>query len=189
MKTSKDNTEIECPQCGRMVPKWSMKQHKKDEHVRPVHENYVEFREQILKESKDFRKGLYKERFFPLAPPPTKPDAEPTMWIMGHSHVPAASVSYIVQGSIIRHDSFPGYARLDRKQRYPFSGQREVYDAIVASKVPTKQGVHFLWVPLWVEKAISTYRDNDGFAGLSLSEFISRTLGQDGSSVESSNPL
>lgn len=169
-----------------MVSKWKMKQHKKDEHIRPVHENYVEFRDQILKETKEFRKELYKERFFPLEAP-AKEEDRPTMWIMGHSHTPAANVRYV--GHVINGSTwnFDGYATSQHPnpQRWPFSGQKKIYDAVKASRVPVKQGAHYMWVPLWVEKAINTYRENDGFAGLTLTEFLDRTLGQDDSSSES----
>lgn len=44
--------------------------------------------------------------------------------------------------------------------------------ALTKCGLKVDQMQHSAWVPKWVKKAISVYRSGDGFAGMTLEEFL-----------------
>ncbi len=52
-------------------------------------------------------------------------------------------------------------------------------DILIRQGLKADKMIGQAWVPRWVKNAIELYRKNDGFAGLSLEEFLSNMRPQD----------
>lgn len=160
-----------------MVAKWDLKQHKRIVHALPIDPKYAEFRNQVLDESMNVRKQLFKAELMPITREPISASHDTAFSIKNHgvtitwAPVPNA-VNYMIY---IGHGPVPGYAKLNSQQRYPSFGHHAVYQEILNASSFQKVDGKYLWVPRWVENAINTYLKNEGYAGMKLSEFVDRT--------------
>jgi len=65
---------------------------------------------------------------------------------------------------------------MSKKKKYTWVivNNKQHMDAIRESKI-VQDGLTsqmYIWVPRWVKQAISMYETNEGYAGLSLSEYL-----------------
>jgi hypothetical protein len=163
VKTSRDNTEIECLVCHAMFPKWLIQQHKREAHFTP--REYKQYSTQLGCVPAHLRRTIFKEKLIPV------------MVDRRRNHTASVSImnadgSKKFIGSVIDWHSWYDHTK------YPLDGDVQAALAILeCNDIKKLETGNYMWVPAWVEQAVKSYRDNAGFAGLSLTDYLYRISG------------